>query len=266
LEIQMSIISKLFGGVNQPQQAAAAPNAAPQTPALPGNIPQNNNNPASAGNPTVPAASISAVADQSTTTTAPQGLDKFNDLFVLSEADKAQLQAPESPFAKVTPEAIQQVAGNTDFSKVVTPELMAKISAGGEEATAAMITAMNLVAQQGYAQSATASMKLIDTALAKQREQFQAELPNLIKSQTVTESLRNSNPIFNHPAAAPMLDTLQKQIQIKNPTATADQIRKQAEDYLLNFATAANPNAANASNGNAGGPATPKLEDFSLWG
>lgn len=260
----MSIISALFGGINKPAQATA-PNVAPQTPALPGNIPQNNANPPSAGNPTVPAASVAATIDNSAATQEPQGLDKFKDLFNIP-ADQMP-QAPESAFAKVTPEAIQQVAGQTDFSKVVTPELMAKISAGGEEATAAMITAMNLVAQQGYAQSATASMKLIDTALAKQREQFQSELPNLIKSQTVTEQLRNSNPIFNHPAAAPMLDTLQKQIQLKNPTATAEQIRKQAEDYLINFASAANPNAGQQQQqGGMGGPASRPSEDFALWG
>jgi len=238
----MSVISQLFGGVfgnnnqgtQQPQQNQQA-----NQPAVPGNFPQQNQMPANPTNPTVPLDSSNPTATTQVTQAAPEGLDKFKDMWTIP-ADQLP-KPPESAFAGVTPEALQQVAGKTDFSKVVTPELMSKISAGGEEAAAAMITAINLVAQQTYAQSAGASMKLIETALGKQREQFQAELPNIIKQQTVTESLRNSNPIFNHPAAAPMLDTLQKQIQLKNPTATADQIKRQAEEYLISFAGAANP-------------------------
>lgn len=242
----MNVLAKLFNNIGgnaqqqqQPMSQAQTNNPAipqQQTPAQPGNIPAQNANPASSTNPTVPAASVVA------TTSAPEGLDKFTDMWNIP-ADQLP-KPPESPFAGVTPEALQKVAGNTDFSKVVTPEMMTAISAGGEQAAAAMLQALNAVAQQTYAQSAGASMKLIDTALEKQRTQFQAELPNLIKSQTVTENLRTSNPIFNHPAAAPMLDTLQKQIQLKNPNATAEQIRAQAEDYLVSFAGAAVPQKA----------------------
>lgn len=240
----MNVLAKLFGNVGnqQPQPAAQQPMSPAQAnnPALPGNIPAQNNNPALANNPTVPAASVDATNPNNTPAAqAPEGLDKFTDMWNLTDAEKPK--APVSPFEGVTPEALQQVAGKTDFSKVVTPEMMSAISAGGEQAAAAMIQALNAVAQQTYAQSAGASIKLIENALDKQRQQFQAELPNLIKQQTVTENLRNSNPIFNHPAAAPMLDTLQKQLQLKNPTATAEQIRKQAEDYLVSFAGAASP-------------------------
>jgi hypothetical protein len=233
----MSILSKLFGG----QQPVAA---APATPALPGNMPAQNNNPASANNPTAPASTVAATGtpDAPNVGATPEGLDKFADMWNIPDDQKPK--APESAFAGVTPEALQQIAGKTDFSKVVTPEMMQAISAGGEQGVAATIQALNAVAQQTYAQSAGATMKLIDTALEKQRTQFQAELPNLIKQQTVTETLRNTNPIFNHPAAAPMLDTLQKQLQQKNPTATADQIRKQAEEYLVSFASAATPQSA----------------------
>lgn len=243
----MNVLAKLFGNIGggaqqqQPMSQAQAINPAipqQQSPAQPGNIPAQNANPASATNPTIPAASVTATTE----TPAPVGLDKFNDMWNIP-ADQLP-KPPESAFAGVTPEAIQKVAGNTDFSKVVTPEMMTAISAGGEQAAAAMLQAMNAVAQQTYAQSAGASMKLIETALDKQRTQFQAELPNLIKSQTVTENLRTSNPIFNHPAAAPMLDTLQKQIQLKNPNATAEQIRQQAEEYLVSFAGAAVPQKA----------------------
>lgn len=235
----MSILHKLFGGPVAPQmsaQQAANPQLQQQAQATPGNIPAQNVMPAAANNPTVPAESITATA---TATAAPEGLDKYKDMWKIKPEDMPK--APESAFAGVTPEAIKSVANKTDFSKVVTPEMMQAISAGGEGAVAATLQAMNAMAQDTYAQSAQASIKLIETALEKQREQFQAALPDMIKHQNVTNNLRSSNPIFNHPAAAPMLETLQKQLQLKNPTADAATIQKQAEEFLVSFATTANP-------------------------
>ena len=232
----MSFLTALFG--NGPQQKLSPQQASnpaiqqaqtQQVPTTPGNIPAVNTMPANPNNPTAPAEPVKA----------PEGLDKFNDVWNIKPEDMPK--GPVSPFAGVTPEAIQAVAAKTDFSKVVTPEMMAAISAGGQGAADAMMQALNAVAQQGYATNAGATMKLIDTALASQREQFQAELPNLIKNQNVTSNLRTSNPIFNHPAAAPMLETLAKQLQLKNPTADAATIQAQAQEFLISFANTANP-------------------------
>jgi hypothetical protein len=232
----MNVLHKLFGapspqtlspaqGANPAiQEQVAAQNAQP----TPGNIPAQNAMPASATNPTVPASSA-----------APEGLDKYKDMWSIPEDQMPK--PPESAFAGVTPEAIAAVAAKTDFTKAVTPEMMQAISAGGEGAVAAMIQAMNAVAQKGYSDNAQASIKLIETALEKQRGQFEAALPNLIKQQNVNNNLRSSNPIFNHPAAIPMLETLQKQLQLKNPTADAATIQQQAEEFLISFATTANP-------------------------
>lgn len=140
----MSIMDKLFGAIKSAAPAQPQPQvpAVPATPVTPGNLPAQQQNPAAANNPTAPAATVAATAD----TPQPQGLDKFNDLWNIPDDQKPK--APESPFAGVTPEAIQQIAGKTDFSKVVTPEMMTAISAGGEQAATAMIQALNAVAQQ----------------------------------------------------------------------------------------------------------------------
>lgn len=257
----MSIMDKLFGAI-KPQQPAQQQQTQPaaQVPVQPGNLPQQNQQPAASNNPTVPAATVNATGNTPNNgdqTQAPQGLDKFNDMWNLSDAEKPKV--PESAFAGVTPEAIQQVAGKTDFSKVVTSEMMTAISAGGEQAAAAMIQALNAVAQQTYAQSAQASIKLAETAVATQREQLLAELPSLIKQQTVSNNLRTKNPIFEHPAAAPMLKSLQEQLQLKNPTATSDQIQAKAEEFLVSFATAATPQKPQQQT-----PAN-KGTDFSDW-
>lgn len=240
----MSLMQKLFGIAPAQQQQQQQPQQTPAqapAPVNPGNLPAQQQMPAAANNPTVPAATVNATANTPNNgdqTQAPT-LDTFKDMWNLTDAQKPK--TPDSPFAGVTPEAIQKVAGNTDFSKVVTPELLAKISAGGDEAAAAMMTAMNQVAQQTYAQSAQAAIKLTETAATSQREQIMAQLPDLIKQHTVANNLRTKNPIFDHPAAKPMLDSIATQLQLKNPTATADQIQQQAEQFLIGFANAANP-------------------------
>jgi hypothetical protein len=247
----MSIMAKLFGnlGIQQPAgapQQTQAPVANPNAPAMPGNMPANNNNPPAPGNPTAPNSAVQATANTPNDGAAkptPEGLEKFADLWNIKPED--QPKGHEPVFAGVTPEAIQQVAGKQDFSKVVTPELMQQISAGGEAAVAATLQAMNLMAQQTYAGSAEASMKLIETALEKQRTQFEASLPNLVRQQTVAQTLRSSNPIFNDPAAAPMLKGLQDQFQLKNPTATPEQIQAQVTEYLTGFAAKLTPQQAN---------------------
>jgi hypothetical protein len=257
----MNLMQKLFG-MAPAQQQAPAQQAAPQVPVQPGNLPPQNQQPASATNPTAPASTVAATSNTpnngAATPDVPQGLDKFNDMWNLSDAEKPK--PVESAFAGVTPEAIQKIAGNTDFSKVVTPELLAKISAGGDEAAAAMMTALNLVGQQSYATSAEAAMKLAEAAAKKERENLLTELPNLIKQQTVSNNLRTKNPIFEHPAAAPMLKSLQEQLQLKNPTATPEQIQAKAEEFLVSFATAANPQKPQQQQANAN-----KGTDFSDW-
>lgn len=247
----MSILAKLFGGVTgqAPSPAQAANPALQQQQQLPtpGNIPAVNAMPANPANPTVPATVEP--------TKAPEGLDKYSDIWNIKPEDMPK--APESVFAGVTPEQIAAVAAKTDFSKAVTPDMMAAISGGGEGAVAAMMQAMNAVAQQGYATNAQASIKLIETALAKQQETFTAALPDLIKNQNVANNLRTSNPIFKHPAAAPILDMFTKQLQLKNPTASAEQIQTQAQEYLLSLATTANPTKTVVD------PKAPKETDWS---
>ncbi len=229
----MSIMSRIFGTLNtQPtQQQQASPGNMPAVPAL-------------IANPTNPTAPLDTPTLASNTATiTPTGLDAYSDMWKVAEGEGPK--QPESPFAGVTQEQIAAIASKQDFSKVVTPEMMAAISAGGEGAVAATLQAMNVMAQKGHAESATATMRLIDVALAKQREEFTASLPSLVRNQNLSESLRTKNPIFNHPAAAPMLDMFKNQLQLKNPTASQEELQAKAEQFLVDFANTANPKKPN---------------------
>lgn len=216
----MSIFDKLFG--------AATPAPAPTTPAAtpaPGNF-----NPdatqAAAGNPTVPAGSPPAPA--------ASPMDQFNELWQPPTIDPATNQ----PLINIDPKALADAARKTDFAKIIQPELMGRVQAGGEDGAAAMMQMLNQVAQGVYAQSAFANSKMVEQAVAKAREQFNADIPAHVKKLQVSDTLRQENPVFNHPASSPILGAVESQLTVKYPNASASEITTMAKQYLEGFANA----------------------------
>ena len=215
-------MNRLFG---------TAPQSQPNTQAQPGNIPATNNNPADPNNSTVPASSTTATA-----TPAASPLDQYAEIW----KPDANPKTPEpSLFANVTADSLQQAAKKNDFTKVLTPDMLAAINKGGIDGQNALIQVMQAMAQKGFGDSAFTTTQIVEQALAKQQQKFQEMLPSLIKQQTVTENLRSSNPIFTHPAAAPVLDMFKQQALQKYPNASAAEIQQMAEGFLDNFAQAA---------------------------
>ena len=238
----MSMFSNLFSGSpstgNQPNPTTPVqPN-----PTTPGNIPANTSNtgnvtPGTAPNGVVPPTdpnNPNPVIDQSTTPFAD-----FKDLWKNDPVD------PNAPapgvFGNVDPKKFMEAAGKIDFSKVVTAEQLAAINSGGEAATKAFAQAMNSIAQSVYAQSAFATTKIVEQALNKSKESFLAELPQHIKKQTVTDSLRSENPIFSNPAVQPIISALEAQMTVKYPNATAPEITKMAKQYVEALGTSFSP-------------------------
>lgn len=239
----MSIMSKLFGTA----PAAQVPAPAQNQQATPGNIPAVNANPASVTNPTAPAATVAA------TETAPGSpLDGFTELWK-TDPNAPAPTVPADMFSNVTPEKLQEAAKRNDFTKVATPELLAAITAGGEGAAQAMVQIMQGMAQKGFGDSAFTTTQIVKQALAEQQTKFMEALPGLMKNQNVSENLRNSNPIFNHPAAAPMLEVMKQQVIQKHPNATAAEIQEMAQNYLVSFASAATPQKQTAEQKAAAG-------------
>lgn len=235
----MNIFSALFGGNNP--APAAAPAAQPTTPAQPaagqpGQI-NPNTNPATAATPgTAP----NGVVPDGAATPPASPLDQFTELWKPSENN-----GDPQPLINVDPKALAEAAKKTDFTKMISPEQLTAIGQGGEAAVAAFAQAMNSVAQGVYAQSAFATTKIVQQAVNKAREQFQAELPAHVKKLNVSENLRGENPAFSHPAASPILGALEIQLTQKHPNASASEITQMAKQYLESFAGAVNaPKAA----------------------
>lgn len=233
----MSIMD-MFKGITG---SAPAPQAQQTQPTGPGAIPPQaaatgGTNAGTAPNGTVP---------QAATASEPKApLDDFSKLW---ETDPNAAVAPTTVFGDVDPKKFMEAAGKVDFSRAIKPEMLQAIQAGGEDGMKAFAAAMNSVAQNVYAQASFASTKITEQALAKARESFTAEIPNLVKSQQAAEALRAENPIFSHPAASPILSAIQQQLVVKYPNATAAELSTMAKTYLENFATGINAPATAAA-------------------
>jgi hypothetical protein len=224
-------ISDIFKSFSQ----GAAPAAAAPTPTNPGNIPTNTPNTGEAGTGTAPNGVVPPGTAAATEPQAP--MDKFEKLW---ENDPNAKTTPENLF-NVDPTKLMEAAGKVDFAKVIKPETLAAIQAGGEGGVKAFAEAMNSVSQTVFAQSAMATTKIVEEAVRKSETRFAEQIPGILKKQNLSESLRNDNPVFSHPAAAPILGAIQSQLATKHPTATVEELKAMSKDFLVAFATEVNP-------------------------
>lgn len=217
----MSIFNTLFGG--------AAPTPAP----APAPEQSSMNNPGAGvtdpNNPTIPPNSVPA-----------DPLDSFKTLWE-NETDPTKQTQPQTIYGQIDPKKVFESAGKANFANVITPELMQAAQQGGESGVNAMVTAMNAIAQQVFAQSTLATTKLIDNALGKNRDQILGEIPQHITKSLVTNQLRIDNPVLSNPAVAPIVSAIESQLVTKFPQATPADITKMAQQYILNLSSVFNP-------------------------
>lgn len=168
-------------------------------------------------------------------------LDSFNKLWETTPIDPAAPPEPGKFFSSADPAKMLASARKVDFAKSISPELLEKMAAGGQDSKAAFAAALNEVGQRAYAQATLAATQIADASIKNYSDGSASRLPSLIKQHSVAETIRNSNPLLQHPAAAPILDALQSQLTVKYPQATVKEIEAFASEYLKAFSAAANP-------------------------
>lgn len=233
-----SVMNKIFGSAPAAQVAAPTNHATPTNPnapapgnptqvanptqALPGSAPGNANTDA---NGLIPAG------------TPASPLDAFKDMWETPPIDPKN-PIPGSMFANMDPKKVLESARKVDFTSTITPEVLANVAKGGAEGVQAMMKIMNEVGQNGYAQSAMSTAKIVENALAKQRDEFNAALPAQLRKLSANDSLRANNPILEHPAVAPLVPAMTQMFQQRNPNATTTEIQTQVQDYFAAVSTA----------------------------
>ena len=160
----------------------------------------------------------------------------YKDLFNIEKPANGVEPFGPLKFA-IDPTKVNQAAGQLDFTKSLSPELLSQINKGGPEAMSAMLTAMNVIGQQAFAQAAMAGAKVTESAIEAGRNNIKGELPSLVRSHNINSALREDNPLFSNPATQPMLEMLADQMQRKFPNATPQEIQNHARKYLVDFSS-----------------------------
>lgn len=212
----------------------------------------------SPGGAPAPAASPAPAPAASTPAAAPapaqdtDDLAKFKELWKV-DPNKVDPSKAAPIFGDIDPAKLQEAAGKIDFARVLDQDTIAKISAGGQEAGSAFAAALNKVTQAAYAQSALASTKIVEQALAKQREQFEQMIPDMVKRASVSQTMRADNPLYSRPEVAPIIGALEFQLTAQYPNSTPAEISAMAKEYLQGLAKVVSPQPkSDTSDGKSG--------------
>jgi len=166
-------------------------------------------------------------------------LDQFNTLWDTNP--DAPAPAGEFKPEALDPTKLQEVMSKVNLTGAITPELQARINAGGEDAMAAMLEIVNTTGQTAMVHSATVANKMLESNSTKLMAALEAKIPGLVKAQGVNSALTEKNPIFSNPAVKPFMDATQAQLQLKNPDATPAEITAMTQEYVLAVGQAFNP-------------------------
>jgi hypothetical protein len=138
--------------------------------------------------------------------------------------------------AKVT-----ESAGKMNFAAGLDPELVSK-ALGGD--SAAFTDALNQVVRNAVVGMTLSNGQLINSAMLTNNERMQQALPTQIKSVQLLSP--SDNPVFSHPAAQPLVQSLKQMAFAKDPSADPAEINQQISDYLNSFAAEITGNSSAA--------------------
>lgn len=167
-------------------------------------------------------------------------LEPFKDLW---EPVKTPAPGSEPVNFNADPAKLMEAASKIDFTKVIKPEQLAAIQAGGEQATTALVSVLQSMQQQTYAQSTFAATKIAEVAVAQATEGFQKQLPALLKKHGLKDSLLEENPALSDPAIQPIIHAMQTQFAEKYPDASAAELLKMSQQYVAGLGKVFSPPA-----------------------
>lgn len=164
---------------------------------------------------------------------AASPMDQYKDLWQPAPTDPNA--KPEPDLFAVDPEQLGQAASKLDFAKVIKPDQLAAIARGGDDAVAAFGAAMNAVAQATWQSNFATSTQLMKDAFAKKELELETRIQGALKNQGIDAALA-SNPVFNHPAAKPVVGAIARAMSSKFPEASPQELQAKAAELLAEMA------------------------------
>lgn len=146
-------------------------------------------------------------------------------------------------------ESMQKALATVDFAGAISEDQLAVIQGGGADAVKALGAMLNNTARQTMAAATQASAKMIETALTGAQGSLDGKISSQVRQQQVNSHLQDTNPLLNHPAAAPMVNALTSQLTQQFPKASPAEIGQKVQEYMNGMAALASgkPGAAEAA-------------------
>jgi hypothetical protein len=167
----------------------------------------------------------------------PKGQDPLSDFTKLWENDVVDPNNPQpgqvsTYLPNLDPAKLNQMVGQLDFTRNITPEQKAALAGGGENAVQAMMDVVNMATRSAFLMGFQGTHKMVETGLGNAKNAFVGEIPNYVKEQMSIDGLTTSNPIMSDPAYGKLVDDVRRQIQVKNPKATPTQVQQAVNRYF----------------------------------
>lgn len=229
----MSIFDMFRGGANPnavQKQAGTNDPLNPQNPNLPQNQQQTQQQQPAQPQPKVDANGNPLNPDGTPVQQQSPEVD-YSKLWVNDPNNKGPADPAEFRF-NVDQNKVNETFGQLDFTKSLTPDLLQKINGGGADAMSALLTAINVVGQQATKTAFMAATKVSETGIQNSGQRVKDYIPNLVREHTVSNALREDNPLMNQPQYAPMVEAVTLQMARQFPQATPDEIKNHTRKYF----------------------------------
>ena len=172
---------------------------------------------------------------QQQTTQEESPEDFLTKFFTPDEKDhKDETFDPNQIFAGVDPEKLKEAYSKTNYVEgLFTPELAEKIAAGGQDAVTAMAQVMNSMAQKLAFENLQVSAKLTTSGLGAASNAWNQSASTTLRDTNITAAIKETDPMFNSPLLAPVVDKLKAAIVSKQPNATPQEVQEITKKALV---------------------------------
>lgn len=172
-------------------------------------------------------------------------LSTQGDWFKPADTDVKPVELDTSKLFTTDPAQLAAAIGGLNFMEgALTPDLQAKIEAGGPEATQAMMAIVNKSNQSVMTAALQANAKMIENALAKAAPVMDQKMSAQLRSREVEDAIRGANPVFASAGGEFMRQSLRDVMIKKFPNATTAEVADYARQFIEEVRTVGGPQEA----------------------
>lgn len=163
------------------------------------------------------------------------GLAKYDHLWqpvAKKEGEQDNTFDPNKLF-DLDPAKLQEGLKGFNSTQGIKQEDLAAITAGGEEAAAALLRILNASNQATLQAAITATGGMTSSAFERALPSLDGKINSQVRSQQINSQLKSGSPMMQSEAARPMLTALATQFSTKHPDASPDEIVAMVDDYMV---------------------------------